>query len=100
MSKNIKQKGKISITSFLRDFNDGDKVCLVAEPAYQKGMYYPRFHGKAGIVVGKKGNCYEVQIKDYLGSIQNIDSAKVILSPFWVKKIPRNKSDIELILSF
>jgi len=42
----------------------------------------------------------EVQIKDYLGSIQNIDSAKVILSPFWVKKIPRNKSDIELILSF
>lgn len=38
----------------------------------------------------------EFQIKDYLGTIQDIDSAKVILSPFWVKKIPRNKNKIDI----
>jgi len=27
-------------------------------------MYFPRFHGLAGIVKGKKGNCYQVTIKD------------------------------------
>ena len=42
----------------------------------------------------------EIQIKDYLGSIQNIDSAKVTLSPFWVKKVPRNKSDIDISLTY
>jgi len=42
----------------------------------------------------------EIQIKDYLGSIKNIDSAKVTLSPFWVKKIPKNKSGIEILLTY
>jgi large subunit ribosomal protein L21e len=37
---------------------------LCAEPAYQKGMYYPRFHGKSGIVSGMRGDCYEIVIKD------------------------------------
>lgn len=42
----------------------------------------------------------EIQIKNYLGSIQNIDSAKVTLSPFWVKKIPRNDKKIDLLLTY
>ncbi|MBI2064134.1 MAG: hypothetical protein HYT66_00235 [Candidatus Yanofskybacteria bacterium] len=42
----------------------------------------------------------EAQIKDYLGSIQNIDSAKVTLSPFWVKKIPRNNKKIDILLTY
>ncbi|OGN03744.1 MAG: hypothetical protein A2655_04305 [Candidatus Yanofskybacteria bacterium RIFCSPHIGHO2_01_FULL_43_42] len=42
----------------------------------------------------------EAQIKDYLGSIKDVDSAKVILSPFWVKKVPKNKSDIDISLTF
>jgi len=81
MSKNIRQKGKLSITKFLSVFNSGDKVCLVAEPAYQRGMYFPRFHGKAGIVVGKKGNCYEIQIKDFT------KTKKVIVHPVHLKRL-------------
>ena len=34
------------------------------QTAYQKGMYYPRFHGKSALVMNKKGHCYEVLIKD------------------------------------
>ena len=65
MSKPVRQKGKISLTKYFADYNEGDKVQLHAEPAVQKGMYFPRFHGKMGIISGKKGRCYEVEINDF-----------------------------------
>ena len=64
LSKNINDRGKISISRYLQKFNIGDRVNLSAEPAVQKGMYYPRFHGKTGQIKGKKGSCYEVLVKD------------------------------------
>jgi len=64
LSKHYKDKGKISLTRYFKEYKTGEKVILKAEPAVQKGMYFPRFHGKVGIVKGKKGNCYEVLIKD------------------------------------
>lgn len=58
------ERGKISIKKYLQKLALGDKVCLKAEPAIQHGMYYPRFHGKHGTVVGKQGKCYVVKIRD------------------------------------
>ncbi|MEK6813046.1 MAG: 50S ribosomal protein L21e [Nanoarchaeota archaeon] len=63
-SKNYKEKGKISIRRFLQSFQAGEKVILKAEPAYQQGMYFPRFHGKEGIIQGKQGACYQVRVLD------------------------------------
>lgn len=65
MRKNVRAKGKISLKKFLQSFEVGDKVLLGAEPAYQKGMYFPRFYGKVGLVSKKVGTCYEVKIKDF-----------------------------------
>jgi len=48
----------------MQSFKIGDKVLLKAEPAYQKAMYFPRYHGKIGIVQGKQGKCYIIKIKD------------------------------------
>jgi large subunit ribosomal protein L21e len=64
LRKNVREKGKISIKKFLQSFNEGDKVGFKAEPAVQRGMYHPRFHGKTGTITGKKGGCYEVEIRD------------------------------------
>jgi len=64
LKKNVRTRGKISITRYFQKFIEGDKVLLVAEPAVQKGMYFPRFHGKAGIIKNRVGRCYEVSIKD------------------------------------
>jgi large subunit ribosomal protein L21e len=64
LRKNHTDKGKISLRKFFQELNVGDKVVLKAEPAYQKGMYYPRFHGRNGMVMDKRGDCYEVLIKD------------------------------------
>lgn len=64
MRKNYRRKGKLSITRFFAEFDEGQKVQLLAESSYQKGMYFRRFHGKVGTIVGKKGRCYEIGIKD------------------------------------
>jgi len=62
--KEKRQRGKVSITRYFQSFNAGDRIYLSVEPAVQKGMYYPRFMGKTGIVKGKRGRCYEITIND------------------------------------
>ena len=64
LSKHYKTKGEISLRKFFQDFKEGDRVVLKAEPAYHKGMYYPRFHGNAGVILANQGKCYQVLIKD------------------------------------
>jgi large subunit ribosomal protein L21e len=64
LKKNVRTKGKISLRRFFQRFSEGDKVYLTAEPAVQKGLYHPRFHGKAGIIRSKQGSNYYVDIKD------------------------------------
>ena len=64
LKKGIKEKGKISISNYLNDFKENDRVLLKAEPAVQKGMYFRRYHGRTGVINKKRGNCYEIKIKD------------------------------------
>ncbi|MBS3117601.1 50S ribosomal protein L21e [Candidatus Woesearchaeota archaeon] len=64
LRKNVAEKGKLSIGRYLQQFNEGEMVYLNAEPAVQKGMYFPRFHAKAGTILKKQGACYHVAIKD------------------------------------
>src|SRR3989338_4415543 len=56
---------KISVSRFMQSFEEGQKVHLVVEPAYHKGMYHSRFIGKTGEIKGAKGRCYEVIINDH-----------------------------------
>lgn len=62
--KNVRRKGKISLTKYFQTFNIGDKVTLKAETAVLSGMYGRRFHGKSGVVSGQRGRCYFVDIND------------------------------------
>jgi large subunit ribosomal protein L21e len=64
MSKHYRTSGKISLTKYFAEYKDGDKVTLQAEPAVQKGIYHLRFHSRTGVIQGKQGNCYNVQILD------------------------------------
>ena len=81
MTKTPQKRGKFSLRKYLQEFKLGDKVILKLEPAVQKGMYFPRFHGRQGTISAKKGKCYEVGIKD-------IKKEKtVIVHPIHLKKI-------------
>ena len=64
LRKRRNDRGKISIRKYLQVFKIGDRVYLKSEPAIQHGMYFPRFHGKHGVVIGKQGKCYRIRIKD------------------------------------
>lgn len=64
LKKNIRVKGKISISKFMQDFKPGDKVSLKTEPGFQKGLFFHRFHGKVGTVESKRGSSYVVKVND------------------------------------
>jgi large subunit ribosomal protein L21e len=81
LQKGYKDKGKVSLSKFFQGFEVGEAVILKAEPAIQKGMYYPRFHGKSGLVVGKRGECYLVQVRD-----KNKEKL-LIIHPVHLKKV-------------
>ena len=64
LQKSKREKGKVSVSRYFQSFDQGARVVLKAEPAIQKGMYFPRFHGRVGTVLKKRGECYEIEIKD------------------------------------
>jgi ribosomal protein L21E len=64
MRKNVRTKGKLCLANYFAEFKPGEKVCLVAEPGFQKGMYFPRYHGRMAIIKEKRGGCYELTIDD------------------------------------
>ncbi|MBI2677015.1 MAG: hypothetical protein HYX21_03680 [Candidatus Yanofskybacteria bacterium] len=47
-------------------------------------------------MLGMKKN----KIQEYLMGISEVESGKVVLSPFWVRSIPKNKNNIQLKLSY
>ena len=81
LSRNVREKGKISLTRFFQVFKEGEQVQLHANPSIQKGMYFPRFHGKAGTITSKRGNCYNVKIKD--GNKEKV----LVVHPIHLKRI-------------
>ena len=64
LRRSPKEKGKISIRQYLQKLEEDDRVLLKINSSVHKGLFYPRFHGKTGTVMGKDGECYTVHIVD------------------------------------
>ena len=64
LKKEVRERGKISISRFMQTFDAGQRVHLSIEPSYHKGEYHLQYVGKTGIVKGMRGKCYEVLIQD------------------------------------
>jgi len=60
--KNPRQRGHIAITRRLQTFEKGDRVAIVIEPAFQRGMPHRRFQGLTGIVRTTQGRAYVVDV--------------------------------------
>lgn len=80
LRKPADMRGKTNINAFLQTFNDGERVVVKLDPAYQRGMCHPRFQGHSGSISGKKGMCYLVNIND--GNKQK----KLIVHPAHLKR--------------
>ncbi|MEM7821831.1 MAG: 50S ribosomal protein L21e [Candidatus Aenigmatarchaeota archaeon] len=53
-----------AITKFLQEFEKNQKVVILPEPSSHQGMPHPRFKGKIGRVIGRRGKSYIVEISD------------------------------------
>ncbi|MGC9148124.1 MAG: 50S ribosomal protein L21e [Sulfolobales archaeon] len=71
MKKKIREKGAVPRLSYLLyEYQVGDKVHIVINPSVFDGMPHRRYHGKTGVIIGKRGYAYEVET--YLGDKRKI----------------------------
>jgi large subunit ribosomal protein L21e len=64
MTKAVRARGKVSLSSYLASYKPGEKVVLYAEPAVQGGCFNLRFQGRMAVITGRRGECYEVTVND------------------------------------
>ena len=64
MTKARSAIGKPPLRRISQSFSIGEKVVFKAEPSVHKGLYFRRFHGSVGVIQGKRGDAYEVSIKE------------------------------------
>ncbi|WOF15754.1 50S ribosomal protein L21e [Methanoplanus sp. FWC-SCC4] len=71
--KALRRRGLAPVTSVIQQFDEGQKVHIVVDPSVQLGMPHRRFHGKTGIILGKQGRAWVLEISDG-------NSKKVVIS--------------------
>ncbi len=78
--KNIRKKGKISLSKYFKKFEKGESVAVTIEQSLNPG-FPKRMQGRTGTIEGKKGRAYIVHIKD-----QN-KSKEFLIKPIHLKKL-------------
>ncbi len=63
MSKRVRSRGLGPVSTVLIDYEVGDRVNIVIDPAIHKGMPHRRYQGRTGVVKGKRGRAIEVDVK-------------------------------------
>jgi large subunit ribosomal protein L21e len=61
--KNIKSRGKISLSKYFQELKNGEKVAVVREQSSEP-KFPIRIQGKTGVVIGKKGESYIISLMD------------------------------------
>jgi len=64
LSKTPRTKGMTPITHEFREFEVGEKVSVVIDPGVHYGMPHMRFQGKTGVVTGKQGRSFVINVYD------------------------------------
>ncbi len=52
----------LSVATFIKQFKEGDKVAIVPKGNF-RNIPHPRYRGRIGTVVSKRGDAYEVRVK-------------------------------------
>lgn len=64
LTKTVREKGLTPISRALREFNEGDLVNIDLDPSIQNGMPHPKFHGRTGRVIERRGRAYMIEVRD------------------------------------
>ena len=78
--KNVRKKGKLSLSKYFKKFEKGDRVAVVLEQSLRVEIP-KRFQGRTGTIEDKRGIAYLVKIKD-----QN-KPKNFLIKPIHLKKL-------------
>ncbi|TFG96173.1 50S ribosomal protein L21e [Candidatus Thorarchaeota archaeon] len=62
MSKRVRQKGLSSPSKVLVDYEEGQRVDIVIDSGFHKGMPHRRYQGRTGIVTALRGRAIVVDV--------------------------------------
>ena len=62
--KVVREKGKIRLSRYFKNFNEGDKVAVVRELSIPAD-FPSRIQGRTGEIKGRRGKAYIVDLQDY-----------------------------------
>jgi large subunit ribosomal protein L21e len=62
--KQPRERGKVGLSRLLRTYNPGDKVKIRIDSSVHKGMPHRRYHGRVGIVRGRRGRSYVIEVTE------------------------------------
>lgn len=85
--KDIREKGSVPPLSLLMiEYKPGDRVVIDINPSVHKGMPHRRYQGRTGVVVGKRGKAYIIELQE--GSVKKTIIARPEhLKPFVVENV-------------
>lgn len=64
MRKHHRSKGMRPPSAYLREYEQGQKVCISIWSSEPKSMPKPKYQGRTGTVIGKQGRAYKVKVRD------------------------------------
>jgi len=64
LRKKPRHRGMSPLTRALQQFEVGDSVNIIIDPAVHHGMPHIRFHGLTGKVQGMQGKSYLIDLRD------------------------------------
>jgi large subunit ribosomal protein L21e len=73
LTKEPRERGKLSLSKLLYEYQPGSQVVVKIEPSVQKGMPHRRYHGRVGTIMNKRGRSYVV-------SVSQGDAVRVIIA--------------------
>ena len=62
MSKRVRERGLSSPSKVLIDYEVGQRVDIVIDSGFHKGMPHRRYQGKTGVVTGLRGRAVVVDV--------------------------------------
>jgi large subunit ribosomal protein L21e len=64
LSKSVRSRGVSPVIKAIADYETGAKVHVIIDPSIHRGMPHPKFQGKTGTVVGKRGRAFVLEVRD------------------------------------
>ena len=64
LQRKPRERGLSKISKSLQTFKEGERAVVKIDPSKHKGMPHARFQGLTGVVVGRQGDAYVLELKD------------------------------------